>query len=451
MNSNGLMPDGINLAVLKKVFIKTYGCQMNVYDSERMTEALSQAGYTAAKQVEDADLIILNTCHIRDKATEKIYSELGRHKKLKAEKPNLKIAIAGCVAQAEGEEIIARQPMVDFVVGPQAYHRLPEMVREDKQGVDTDFPVQAKFHALPKRPNISQRVSAFLTVQEGCDKFCSFCVVPYTRGAEASRPVQSILDEADQLVQQGVREVTLLGQNVNAYRGIGPDGNKWRLAKLIFELAEIENLERLRFTTSHPLDMTDDLIDAFAECPKLMPYLHLPVQSGSDRILRAMNRRHDAKQYVQLIERIRSSKPDIMLSGDFIVGFPGESDSDFEDTMSIVQEVRYGQAYSFRYSPRPGTPAAEKPQVDPEISAERLDRLQTLLREQQREALQEMAGRCVSVLFEKPGRKPGQLAGKSEYLQPVHCHAAESNIGKVVSVNVSHVQTHSLSGVLVET
>ena len=443
------MTDTVSQADRKKVFIKTYGCQMNVYDSERMADALAGAGYAATDTADGADLIVLNTCHIREKATEKIYSELGRHKSRKAENPDLKIAVTGCVAQAEGGEIINRQPLVDFVVGPQAYHRLPDMVQGGKGRVDTDFPVRTKFDSLPVRPASGIRASAFLTVQEGCDKFCSFCVVPYTRGAEASRPVSSICEEAERLIGRGIREIVLLGQNVNAYCGSGPDGRHWTLAKLIHRLAEFDGLERIRFTTSHPLDMTDDLIRAFADCSKLMPYLHLPVQSGSDRILRAMNRRHRAADYLHVIERIRASRPDILISGDFIVGFPGETESDFEDTMSIVRDVQYGQAYSFRYSARPGTPAAEREQVDPAAAADRLDRLQTLLRSQQRLALQSMVGRQVSVLFEKHGRKTGQLAGKSEYLHPVHCAGGGELLGTAAKVHIKRAEANSLTGVLV--
>ena len=347
----------------KKLYIKTYGCQMNVYDSERMSEALGGSGYVETTSPDDADMILLNTCHIREKAAEKIYSELGRYKGLKAEKPDLKIGVAGCVAQAEGQEIIRRQPMVDLVVGPQSYHRLPELEAKAGGGVkalDTDFPEEDKFEHLKARPKAARGPTAFLTVQEGCDKFCAFCVVPYTRGAEVSRPVARILDEARDLTERGVAEITLLGQNVNAYHGEGPDGQDWTLARLIRELAKIEALKRIRFTTSHPNDMDDDLIAAHGEVDKLMPYLHLPVQSGSDRILKAMNRKHTAESYLRLIERIRAARPGILLSGDFIVGFPGETDQDFEDTMQLVRDVGYGQAYSFKYSARPGPPAAER-------------------------------------------------------------------------------------------
>ncbi|MEM1341323.1 MAG: tRNA (N6-isopentenyl adenosine(37)-C2)-methylthiotransferase MiaB, partial [Pseudomonadota bacterium] len=360
----------------KKLFVKTYGCQMNVYDSERMTEALGAQGYEQTQDAAEADMILLNTCHIREKAAEKVYSELGRLKPLRDAKPDLKIGVAGCVAQAEGEEIMRRQPLVDLVVGPQTYHRLPKMMdalaRGDK-ALDTDFPEEDKFAHLPKQRQRRRSPSAFLTVQEGCDKFCAFCVVPYTRGAEVSRPVARVLSETRDLVEQGVREITLLGQNVNAYHGAAEDG-EWGLGRLIRELARIDGLERIRFTTSHPNDMQDDLIEAFAEEPKLMPYLHLPVQSGSDKILKAMNRKHTAESYLRLIERIRAARPDLLLSGDFIVGFPGETDEDFEDTMALVEEVSYGQAYSFKYSARPGTPAAEKQDVDGDVADARLQR-----------------------------------------------------------------------------
>ncbi len=432
----------------KKVYIKTYGCQMNVYDSERMADALCGAGYEETASADDADLVVLNTCHIREKATEKIFSELGRYKARKADRPDFRIAVAGCVAQAEGEEIVRRQPMVDFVIGPQAYHRLPDLLGRAETQVDTSFPIESKFEKLPGRQAVRRSASAFLTVQEGCDKFCTFCVVPYTRGAESSRPVASIVTEAGRLSGRGVREITLLGQNVNAYHGEGPDGRIWSLAQLIWRLAEIDGLERIRFTTSHPRDMTDDLIGAFGRCDKLMPYLHLPVQSGSDRILKAMNRRHRAGDYLQLIGRIRRARPDILISGDFIVGFPGESEEDFQQTLSLVRQVRYGQAYSFRYSPRPGTPAADRPQVSAEAAAERLDRLQCVLREQQRAAQRDMVGRELSVLFEKRGRKPGQLTGKSEYLHPVHCEADDGLIGSIAKVHIIRSEANSLAGVL---
>ncbi|CAN0045971.1 unnamed protein product, partial [Chrysoparadoxa australica] len=387
----------------KKLFIKTYGCQMNVYDSERMAEALGGQGYETAASAEEADMILLNTCHIREKAAEKVYSELGRLKKLKGDRPDLKIGVAGCVAQAEGEEIMRRQPAVDLVVGPQSYHRLPEMearVREGKSALDTDFPAEDKFDHLKGRPKAKRAPAAFLTVQEGCDKFCAFCVVPYTRGAEVSRPAEKVLTEARDLVERGVREITLLGQNVNAYHG------GMSLAELIRALAKVDGLERIRYTTSHPNDMGDDLIAAHGEVEKLMPYLHLPVQSGSDHILKRMNRSHTAESYLRLIERIRAARPDIVLSGDFIVGFPEESEADFQATLDLVEEVKYGYAYSFKYSTRPGTPAAERPLVDPAAADNRLQRLQALITRHQQEVQQSMVGREVAVLVEKAGRLP---------------------------------------------
>jgi len=436
----------------KKLFVKTYGCQMNVYDSERMAEALSGQGYEQVGSAEEADMILLNTCHIREKASEKIYSELGRLKPLRDENPNLKIGVAGCVAQAEGEEIMRRQPIVDLVVGPQTYHRLPAMMRAveaGKKALDTDFPEEDKFLHLPKDRRAKRGPCAFLTVQEGCDKFCAFCVVPYTRGAEVSRPVARILGEARDLVERGVREITLLGQNVNAYHGQDEDGREWGLARLIRELAKIEDLARIRFTTSHPNDMEDDLIAAFGDCDKLMPYLHLPVQSGSDRILKAMNRKHNAQDYLDLIARIRDARPDLLLSGDFIVGFPGETDEDFAQTMDLVRKVNYGQAYSFKYSARPGTPAAERADVAPEIADARLQELQALLTEQQRAAQDGMVGREMPVLFEKHGRQEGQLIGKSGYLHSVHAIAPAELIGQVAMVRIIKSATNSLTGALV--
>ncbi len=436
----------------KKLFVKTYGCQMNVYDSERMAEALSGQGYEQVGSAEEADMILLNTCHIREKASEKIYSELGRLKPLRDENPNLKIGVAGCVAQAEGEEIMRRQPIVDLVVGPQTYHRLPAMMRAVEAGekaLDTDFPEEDKFLHLPKDRRAKRGPCAFLTVQEGCDKFCAFCVVPYTRGAEVSRPVARILGEARDLVERGVREITLLGQNVNAYHGQDEDGREWGLARLIRALARIEDLARIRFTTSHPNDMEDDLIAAFGDCDKLMPYLHLPVQSGSDRILKAMNRKHTAQDYLDLIARIRDARPDLLLSGDFIVGFPGETDEDFAQTMDLVRKVNYGQAYSFKYSARPGTPAAERADVAPEIADARLQELQALLTEQQRVAQDGMVGREMPVLFEKHGRQEGQLIGKSGYLHSVHAIAPAELIGQVVMVRIIKSATNSLTGALV--
>ena len=432
----------------KKLFIKTYGCQMNVYDSERMAEAMGAEGYVTTDVAEEADMVLLNTCHIREKAAEKVYSDLGRLRPLKLAKPDLKIGVAGCVAQAEGAEILKRMPLVDLVVGPQSYHRLPAMVQaaaEGRKAIDTDFPAEDKFDHLPDRPSAAGRPAAFLTVQEGCDKFCAFCVVPYTRGAEVSRPAGRILDEARKLVNKGVREITLLGQNVNGYHGEG-DGGDWGLARLVRALARIDGLERIRYTTSHPNDMDDDLIAAHGEEPKLMPYLHLPVQSGSDRILKAMNRRHKAEDYLRLIEKIRAARPDMMMSGDFIVGFPGETDEDFAQTMSLVRAVNYGMAYSFKYSARPGTPAAERKPVEASVADARLQELQALITAQQRAAQEGMVGRTVKVLIEKPGRLAGQMVGKSDYLHAVHVNEAHAVAGEILPVRITASSTNSLAG-----
>ena len=433
-----------------KLFVKTYGCQMNVYDSERMAEALGAEGYVPTDRPEDADMILLNTCHIREKAAEKVYSELGRMKALKVANPDLKIGVAGCVAQAEGDEILRRAPVVDLVVGPQTYHRLPQMVAAARAGarpVDTDFPPEDKFDHLPKGPRASRGPSAFLTVQEGCDKFCAFCVVPYTRGAEVSRPVARLMAEARDLVARGVREITLLGQNVNAYHGEG-EGGAWTLSHLLREMATIEGLVRLRYTTSHPNDMDDDLIAAHGDLPALMPYLHLPVQSGSDRILKAMNRKHTAGQYLRLIDRLRAVRPDLALSSDFIVGFPGESEADFEATMQLVRTVGYHSAFSFKYSARPGTPAAEKPVLPEAVLDERLHALQALITAQQRAAQVAMVGREVGVLFEKPGRMSGQMTGKSDHLHAVHVTDPTIRPGDLRRVRITASSTNSLAGVL---
>ena len=433
----------------KKLYVKTYGCQMNVYDSERMAEALGGQGYVETDRPDDADMILLNTCHIREKAAEKVYSELGRFREFKEAKPDLKIGVAGCVAQAEGEEIMRRQPLVDLVVGPQSYHRLPEMEAKTRLGekaLDTDFPEEDKFEKLKSRPKAQRGPTAFLTVQEGCDKFCAFCVVPYTRGAEVSRPADRILTEARDLVERGVREITLLGQNVNAYHGVGPEGADWSLARLIWALNDIDGLERIRFTTSHPNDMAEDLIEAHAECPKLMPYLHLPVQSGSDRILKRMNRSHTAEQYLRLIERLRAARPDLHMSGDFIVGFPEETEQDFQDTMALVEAVQYGSAFSFKYSTRPGTPAAERAQVSEAEKDDRLQRLQALLTRQQRALQDAMVGREVGVLFEKAGRLPGQMVGKSDYLHAVHVETATVAPGDLARVRIVSSGPNSLRG-----
>jgi tRNA-2-methylthio-N6-dimethylallyladenosine synthase len=425
----------------KKLFIKTYGCQMNVHDSERMAEVLGAEGYVPTDTADGADMVLLNTCHIREKASEKLFSDLGRLRPLKTANPQMKIAVAGCVAQAEGDEIIRRMPLVDLVVGPQSYHRLPEMLRSGGRAVNTEFPTEDKFDHLPERKSL-RGPTAFLTVQEGCDKFCAFCVVPYTRGSEVSRPAARILAEARDLVARGVREITLLGQNVNAWHGAGSTG----LGDLIRRLADIPGLARIRYTTSHPNDMSDDLIAAHAEVPALMPYLHLPVQSGSDRILRAMNRKHTADHYLRLIARIRAARPDILLSSDFIVGFPGETDSDFEATLALIRAVGYGAAFSFRYSSRPGTPAALKPAVPPEVAATRLQELQGLVTAQQHAAQDAMVGRATTVLYEKPGRMPGQWVGKSEHLQAVHVEDPRGEAGLIVPVTIMAASTNSLAG-----
>jgi tRNA-2-methylthio-N6-dimethylallyladenosine synthase len=434
----------------KRLYIKTYGCQMNVYDSERMADVLAPLGYAVTEDPAAADLVVLNTCHIREKATEKVYSELGQLKRMKeargAEGGGMTIAVAGCVAQAEGEEIMRRQPAVDLVVGPQAYHQLPELIarahRARGERLAADFAAEEKFDALPtdRRPT---GVTAFLTVQEGCDKFCTFCVVPYTRGAEWSRPAEAIEAEARALAEKGVREVTLLGQNVNAYAGEGG------LAGLVRRLAKIPGLDRIRYTTSHPRDMDPALIAAHAEVDELMPYLHLPVQAGSDKILKAMNRAHTAASYVRLIEQIRSQRPDIAISGDFIVGFPGERDADFEATLQLVREVGYASAFSFKYSRRPGTPAAAMPgQVAEQVKEERLHRLQALLDEQQTAFNASQTGRVLPVLFEKPGRHDGQLIGRSPYLQAVHATAPHRLIGQIVPVRIASAARNSLAGAL---
>lgn len=436
-------PDGMTEGK-KKLFVKTYGCQMNVYDSERMVAALGANGYEPTEVAEEADLILLNTCHIREKAAEKVYSDLGRLRPLKAAKPELRVGVTGCVAQAEGAEILRRAPMVDLVVGPQAYHRLPAMLERGARAIDTDFPPEDKFDHLPEGPRARRAPAAFLTAQEGCDKFCAFCVVPYTRGAEVSRPAARLLAEARDLVARGVVELTLLGQNVNAYR----DAEGATLAGLVREIAGIEGLERIRYTTSHPNDMGDDLIAAHAEEPKLMPFLHLPVQSGSDRILKAMNRRHTAADYLALIDRIRAARPDMALSGDFIVGFPGETEADFQATLDLIEAVGYAQAFSFAYSPRPGTPAAGRDDLPAEVKSERLLRLQALLTRQQAVYQAAMVGRTLPVLLEKAGRDPGQLVGKSPYLHAVHLKADPTLVGRVVAARVTAAGTNSLSGEL---
>ncbi len=444
----------------RKVHIKSFGCQMNVYDARRMADTLARDGYAETADPEQADLIILNTCHIREKAVEKVYSELGRLREMKEESAALgrtqTIAVAGCVAQAEGKEIIRREKAVRLVLGPQNIHRISELVARVNSGeavVDTEFAVEDKFEQLAApKPEVTRArgISAFVTVQEGCDKFCTFCVVPYTRGNEASRSAERILREAESLVSQGVREITLLGQNVNAYHGCGLDGRDWSLSKLIARLAEIPELLRIRYMTSHPRDMDDELIEAHRDIEKLMPFLHLPVQSGSDRILGEMNRKHTRAEYLAIIERVREARPDIAFSSDFIVGFPGETDGDFEDTLALVRDVRFAQCFTFKYSPRPGTPASSmSEQVPEEVKTERLYRLQELVERQQHEFNLSCVGRELDVLFEKPGRHEGQIVGRSPYLQPVPVMAPQSLIGTVARVRTSELRTYSLIGDLV--
>ena len=447
-------------AVAKKLYVKTFGCQMNVYDSARMADVLAPLGYSTTTALDDADLVVLNTCHIREKAAEKVYSELGRLRRLKHARERaggeMLLAVAGCVAQAEGAEVAARAPYVDIVVGPQAYHRLPAMVarasQERRTAVDTSMPADSRFDHLPEElagPQPGRGVSAFLTIQEGCDRFCTFCVVPYTRGAEESRPAAAVETEARRLVAGGACEIVLLGQNVNAYHGSadGAEAGETDLAGLIGRLARIEGLERLRYTTSHPRDMTPALIRAHGAEPKLMPFLHLPVQSGSDRVLAAMNRGHTADRYLQLVEALRAARPDIALSSDFIVGFPGETEADFEATLALVREVEFAQAFSFKYSPRPGTPAAERDdRVPNEVAAERLRRLQRLLDEQKRRFNADMVGRTLPVLFEKRGRHPGQIAGRTPYMQWLHVDGDEALIGTVAEVIVTDASANGLGG-----
>lgn len=459
---------------MKKVYVRTYGCQMNVYDSERMTHALARHGYAPTGTPDDADLVILNTCHIREKAAEKVYSDLGRLRRLREARraageaggEGMLLAVAGCVAQAEGGLLVERAPFVDVVVGPQSYHRLPELLarraRERGAGggagavVDTDFPPESKFDELPQGDLAAGGPSAFLAVQEGCDKFCTFCVVPYTRGAEQSRPAAAVLAEARRLTATGAREVVLLGQNVNAYHGDAPGGGgTWGLARLVRALAGIPGLERIRYTTSHPRDMDDDLVCAHGDVPQLMPFLHLPVQSGADPVLEAMNRRHTADDYLRLVDRLRDARPDLALSSDFIVGFPGEDDAAFEATLRLARRVGFAQAFSFKYSPRPGTPAASMPRQVPErVRAERLAELQALLAGQARSFDAACVGRSLPVLFERPGRHPGQLVGKTPYLQAVHVAAAApsgARIGDVLEVSIDSVHPHSLGGSVVAT
>ncbi len=469
LRRDGDRTEQVSEKIRKRLFIKTYGCQMNVYDSARMTDVLAPLGYQVVDSPRGADMVILNTCHIREKAAEKVFSELGRLRAFKQERRDqggdMLLAVAGCVAQAEGEEILRRAPQVDIVFGPQTYHRLPEMVARaaraaDGRGVlDIDFPVDSKFDHLPEEA-AAPGPAAFVSVQEGCDKFCSFCVVPYTRGAEYSRPAAAVIAEARRLVAAGVREITLLGQNVNAYHGEAPGGTPngtgggtWGLGRLIRALAEIDGLERLRYTTSHPRDMDDELIAAHGEEEKLMPYLHLPVQSGSDRILAAMNRRHTAADYLRIVERLRQARPDLALSSDFIVGFPGESDRDFADTLKLIQDVGFAQAYSFKYSPRPGTPAAvEDSQLAEPVKAERLAGLQQLLGAQALAFNAACVGRDLPVLLERPGRKAGQLVGRSPFMQSVHVGVPEVAMarlaGRILPVRIDSAHPNSLAGSL---
>ncbi|MFC5069583.1 tRNA (N6-isopentenyl adenosine(37)-C2)-methylthiotransferase MiaB [Flaviflagellibacter deserti] len=440
----------------RKVFIRSYGCQMNVYDAQRMADVLAPEGFVEAERAEDADLVVLNTCHIREKAAEKVYSELGRMRVMRAERAalgqNTMIAVAGCVAQAEGAEIMKRAHGVDLVVGPQSYHRLPELLSRASREkvVDTDFPADDKFDHLPaasRAKTLARGPAAFLTVQEGCDKFCTFCVVPYTRGAETSRAVAKIVAEAERLADAGVRELTLLGQNVNAFHGEGPDGRIWGLGRLLHRLAMIPGIARLRYTTSHPRDMDDELIAAHRDLAELMPYLHLPVQSGSNRILAAMNRQHTADDYRRLVERIRVAQPELALSSDFITGFPGETDADFEDTMRLVRDIGYASTFSFKYSARPGTPAAEMDEQVPEnVKSGRLHALQALLEDQRQTFNRSCVGRVMNVLFDRAGRHPGQVAGRSPFLQPVQTEARGIQIGDVVAMRITGNGTNSLFG-----
>lgn len=445
---------------MKKVHIKSYGCQMNVYDGQRMADVLGQEGYVETATPDDADLILLNTCHIRERAAHKVYTELGKLRDLKRERKaegrETTLVVAGCVAQAEGAEIQRRQPAVDLVIGPQTYHRLPELLAQAKGGrvVDTELPPEDKFDHLPApKPAaiVARGVSAFVTVQEGCDKFCAFCVVPYTRGAEFSRPVAQVIAEVERLAEAGVQDVSLLGQNVNAYHGDGPDGRVWTLARLMRRIAEVPGIARIRYTTSHPRDMDEALIAAHRDLPQVMPFLHLPVQAGSDRILAAMNRKHTGDEYRRLIDRIRTARPDIALSSDFIVGFPGESDADFEETLRLIADIRFASAYSFKYSPRPGTPAAElSEQVPSAVMDERLYRLQALVEQHRQEFNHAMVGRTVEILIERNGRHPGQLAGKTPYMQAVQIESAAHRIGDRVMVLIERAGSNSLFGRAIE-
>ncbi len=440
----------------KNLFIKTYGCQMNVYDSIRIGDVLKPFGYQITETIENADMVVLNTCHIREKAAEKVYSELGRIRKFKAARKNDKdqemiIAVAGCVGQAEGEEIFKRSPWVDIVVGPQSYHTLPELMaelmRKKKHLIELSFIEEKKFDLLPESMN-KQGVSAFLSIQEGCDKFCKFCVVPYTRGSEFSRPIEKIYREALQLSSLGSAEITLLGQNVNAYHGLDSQGKIHSLASLIKYIANIESIKRIRYTTSHPNDMTEDLIDAHGSEAKLMPFLHLPIQSGSNIMLKDMNRKHTVEQYLEIINKLKLARSDISFSSDFIVGYPGETEKDFADTLQIVKEVGYAQAYSFKYSPRPGTPASMMTQLPEDVKNARLQILQNLILEQQNAFNKSFIGKKLEVLLEKPGRHANQTTGRSQYMQAVHVNNVSQYLGKVVNVDVNELLTNSLGGIV---
>lgn len=443
----------------KKVFIKTYGCQMNVYDSEKMMDLMNLSGYTKTENIEDANLIILNTCEIREKASEKVYSELGRINNRKRAGKDFVITVAGCVSQSQGDQIFKRAPYVDIVVGPQSYHSLPNLVEEALKNkknnitknrfIELDFVEEEKFDKLPEE-TLSVGASKFVSVQEGCDKFCTYCVVPYTRGAEFSRPIEAVYREVLSVVSKGAKEITLLGQNVNAYHGVGPEGNQLNLATLIRKIAKINGLERIRYTTSYPTDMDQDLIDAHGEEQKLMPFLHFPAQSGSDKILKLMNRKYTREVYLDLIAKFRKSRPDIVFSSDFIVGFPGETEEDFEETMDIVEKVNYGSCYSFKYSPRPGTPAAEREQLPEEVKTKRLIKLQSLLTKQQLAFNESCIGTVKHVLFDKDGKYNNQLIGKTEYMQSVHVNAKHEDLyGKIVPVKITAASINSLSGSII--
>lgn len=443
----------------RKLHIKSYGCQMNVYDAQRMVDTLAPEGFVETASVDDADLVILNTCHIREKASEKVYSELGRLRTAKDEAARqgreMRIAVAGCVAQAEGSEIIRRAPVVDVVVGPQSYHHLPQLLakaKTDGRAIETEFPVEDKFASLPDpKPAVirARGISSFVTVQEGCDKFCTFCVVPYTRGMEVSRPAARIIDDVQRLADNGVREITLIGQNVNAFHGEGNDGTPWSLGRLLYRLAEIPGIARLRYSTSHPRDVDDALIEAHRDIPAVMPFVHLPVQSGSDRILEAMNRKHTAADYARTVERFRKAREDIAFSSDFIVGFPGETEEDFSATLALVRQISYAGAYSFKYSPRPGTPAADMQEtVTTTVMDERLARLQELIDSQQAAFNAAAIGKTVDVLFERAARNPGQIVGRTAYLQPAHVMASPGIIGQVLPVTIDSLERYSLIGAL---